>query len=263
MTADLPGAETSPPEWGRWFRTVDTEIDGGEVVMDTPDGKPLVVLKRARNGRVAQLLSDQVWLWSRGYEGGGPQAELLRRLAHWLMKEPDLEEENLSASVQGGTLSVRRRTMAEETPPASVTTPSGKTREVALEEVTPGRFEGAAPAEELGLYRVKQGGLSAVAAAGPLNPREFADVRATGKLMQPITDATGGGIWWAGEKAGDVPAIRSVRRGQDAAGANWMGLRRNEQYLVHAVHQAPLMTGPLALLLILGTLALAWWREGR
>ncbi|MCF8470909.1 MAG: hypothetical protein K9G30_09010, partial [Parvibaculum sp.] len=263
VTANLPGGETSPPEWGRWFRTIDTEIDGGDVVMDTPDGKPLVVLTRAREGRVAQLLSDQVWLWSRGYEGGGPQAELLRRLAHWLMKEPDLEEENLSAAVQGGALSIRRRTMAEETPPASVTLPSGETREVALEEVTPGRFEGSVQAEELGLYRITQGGLSAVAAAGPLNPREFADVRATGTLMQPITGATGGGIWWAGEKAGDVPAIRSVRSGQDAAGANWMGLRRNEQYLVHAVHQAPLMTGPLALLLILGTLALAWWREGR
>ncbi len=263
VTASLPGGETSPPGWGRWFRSIDATADQGDVLMDTPDGKPLMVLAHAGKGRVAQLLSDQIWLWSRGYEGGGPQAELLRRLAHWLMKEPDLEEENLSASVQGGTLTVRRRTMTDETPPASVVTPSGATRDLPLEETAPGRFEATMETEELGLYRISQGDLSAVAAAGPLNPREFADVRATEKLLRPIADATGGGIWWAGENAEDTPGIRSVRAGQDAAGANWMGLRRNEQYLVHAVHQVPLLTGPLALFLILGALALAWWREGR
>ncbi|MBO6633152.1 hypothetical protein [Parvibaculum sp.] len=263
VTADLPGAESEPPAWGRWFRTIDAEVDGGDILMETPDGQPLMVLARAREGRVAQLLSDQIWLWSRGYEGGGPQAELLRRLAHWLMKEPDLEEENLAASAQGGTLTLRRRTMRDTTPPATVTTPTGKTRELAMEEVAPGRFEATMGASELGLYRVTQGDLSAVAAAGPLNPREIADVRATEKPLRPITDATGGGIWWAGEDAGDTPGIRSVRAGQDAAGSNWIGLRRNEQYLVHAVHQVPLLTGPVALILILGALALAWWREGR
>lgn len=263
VTAELPGASKSPPEWGRWFRAIDVTADTGHELLETPEGKPLMLLARAGEGRVAQLLSDQVWLWSRGYEGGGPQAELLRRLAHWLMKEPDLEEENLAAAAQGGTLTVKRRTMADETPPARVTLPSGKEREVALEEVAPGRFEGTTEADELGLYRIEQGELSAVAAAGPLNPREFADVRATAALMQPIADATGGGVWWAGEDAAETPGIRSVRAGQDAAGASWMGLKRNEQYLVHAVHQVPLLTGPLALLLILGALALAWWREGR
>ncbi|MAM94319.1 hypothetical protein [Parvibaculum sp.] len=263
VTAELPGAAASPPDWGRWFRTIEVNAGGGDVLMDTPDGKPLMVLAHAGKGRVAQLLSDQVWLWSRGYEGGGPQAELLRRLAHWLMKEPDLEEENLSAIAQGSMLTVKRRTMENETPPARVTLPSGETRDVPLSEIAPGRFEGTMEAQELGLYRIAQGDLTAVAAAGPLNPREFSDVRATVGLMQPVADAAGGGIWWAGENASGTPGIRSVRAGQDAAGSNWMGLKRNEQYLVHAVHQAPLFTGPVALILILGALALAWWREGR
>ena len=59
------------------------------------------MLDQVGKGRVAELLSDQIWLWARGFEGGGPQAELLRRLAHWLMKEPELEEEKLSASIDG------------------------------------------------------------------------------------------------------------------------------------------------------------------
>lgn len=264
VTAELPGSGgEDEPQWGRWFRSIDVGIDTGDTLMDTPDGKPLVVLARAGEGRVAQLLSDHVWLWSRGYEGGGPQAELLRRLAHWLMKEPDLEEENLSASVQGGLLTIRRRTMEDETPAARITLPSGKQQEAALEEVAPGRFEASIEARELGLYRVTQGELSAVAAAGPLNPREIADVRATEGIIRPVASESGGGVWWAGEAGERLPTLRSVRAGQDAAGASWMGLRRNEQYLVHAVHQVPLIAGPLALLLLLGTLALAWWREGR
>ena len=263
VTAGLPGSESEPPTWGRWFRTIDAVTDAGDTLMETPDGKPLMVLARAGEGRVAQILSDHIWLWSRGYEGGGPQAELLRRLAHWLMKEPDLEEENLSAAMQAGMLTVQRRTMEDRAAPARVTLPSGATSEIEMQEVAPGRFEGVMEASELGLYRVQQGGLSAVAAAGPLNPREIADVRATDKVLQPLATETGGGIWWTGADADGVPSIRAVRAGQDAAGNGWMGLRRNEQFHVHAVHQAPLLAGPLALILLLGTLALAWWREGR
>lgn len=263
VTADLPGGNTSPEQWGRWFRVIDSKVDRGEVIMDAPGGKPLIVLDRAGKGRVAQVMSDQLWLWSRGYEGGGPQAELLRRLAHWLMKEPDLEEENLSATIDGTTLTVKRRTMSDETPDAQVTTPSGKTTTLKLEKSAPGRFEARMNAAELGLYRVTQGDFNAVTAAGPLNPREFADVRATDALLKPVTTETGGGIYWVGKDAADTPNIRTVRPAHDAAGDDWLGLRRNEQYLVRAVHQVPLLSGPLALILILGTLALAWRREGR
>ncbi|WP_293550867.1 hypothetical protein [Parvibaculum sp.] len=263
VTADLPGGDATPEQWGRWFRVVDSTVDRGEVVMDAPGGKPLMVLDRAGKGRVAQVMSDQLWLWSRGYEGGGPQAELLRRLAHWLMKEPDLEEENLAATIAGSTLTVKRRTMADETPDAEVTAPSGKKTTLKLEKTAPGRYEARMAANELGLYRVAQGDLNAVTASGPLNPREFADVRATEKLLKPVAAETGGGLYWVGENAEDTPDIRTVRPGHDAAGDNWLGLKRNEQYLVRAVHQVPLLSGPLALLLILGTLALAWRREGR
>ncbi len=263
VTAGLPGSTEGSPAWGRWFRIIDTRVDRGEVLMDGPGGRPLMVLDHAGKGRVAQLLSDQMWLWSRGFEGGGPQAELLRRLAHWLMKEPDLEEENLAAAIEGGMLTITRRTMSETTPPAEVTLPSGKARQVTLDETAPGRFEGRIAASELGLYRISQGGLDAVTAAGPLNPREFADVRATDALLRPIVRATGGGIYWAGENAGETPQIRGVRPHHDSAGEDWLGLRRNGQYLVRAVHQAPQLSGPLALLLILGALGLAWRREGR
>jgi len=263
VTADLPGSDTTPPNWGRWFRTINAKADRGDVLMEDPAKHPLMVLEHVGKGRVAQLLSDQIWLWSRGFEGGGPQAELLRRLAHWLMKEPDLEEENLSAQAAANQLTIKRRSMAPTTAPATVTFPSGKTQTVALTQINPGRYEAILPAAELGLYRITQGDLKAVTAAGPLNPREFADVRATGDRLAPLVKATGGGIYWAGEAASDTPAIRSIRPGHDAAGSNWLGIARNDQYLVRAVRQVSLLSGLVALILILGALALAWRREGQ
>jgi hypothetical protein len=188
---------------------------------------------------------------------------LLRRLAHWLMKEPDLEEENLAASIKGTTLTIKRRSMSDDVGPVEVIAPSGKTSKLTLEKTAPGRFQTQMEATELGLYRVAQGDLTAVAAAGPHNPLELADVRATDHLLNPITSATSGGTYWVGKNADDTPAIRAIRPGKEAAGDNWIGLQHNEQFLVRAVRQAPLLVGPLALVLILGALALAWRREGR
>ncbi|MDE1173810.1 MAG: hypothetical protein PW790_09095 [Parvibaculaceae bacterium] len=263
VTAGLPGDETDPPSWGRWFRIIDSKVDHGDTLMEGPGGQPLLVLDRVGKGRVAELMSDQIWLWSRGFEGGGPQAELLRRLAHWLMKEPDLEEESLNAHVEGNTLVIRRRTMKDTAPDATVTLPSGGKRTVSLAQEKPGLFTGRTGADEFGLYRISQDGLDTVAAAGPLNPLEFADVRATGKLLAPVAEATRGGIYWAGENAQDTPGVRSIRPGRAAAGTDWLGLRENAQYLVSDVKLTPLLTGPLALILILGALLLAWRREGR
>lgn len=268
VTAGLPGAEQNPPAWGRWLRVINTNLSqtankNGEVLMETPDRQPLVVLSHAGDGRVAQVLSDQIWLWSRGFEGGGPQSELLRRLAHWLMKEPDLEEESLRASIDGQTLHIERRSMADTVTDAEITFPSGKTQQIKLERGDAGLFEARLSISETGLYRIRNDAHSAVAAVGALNPREFADVRATDAVLKPLAEATGGGIYWLGDKGRDVPSMRSVGNSHDTAGTDWIGLKRNEQYLVRAVRQVPLLSGVVALFAILGALAMAWRREGR
>src|SRR5205814_718168 len=108
VTRGLPGEGDKEPTWGRWFRLVEATANGGDVLMSGIENKPLLVLSREGQGRVAMLLSDHGWLWARGFEGGGPQTELLRRIAHWLMKEPDLEEEALSGRQDQSQLVIER-----------------------------------------------------------------------------------------------------------------------------------------------------------
>ena len=266
VTAGLGGAAAdanAEPSWGRWFRLIGTDAISGTTLLAGPEEKPALVLDRVGQGRVAQLLSDQSWLWARGFEGGGPQAELLRRLAHWLMKEPELEEESLAAEARGGTLHITRRTMADSPPPVQVTTPTGAARTVFLTLSEPGLFRGSTPAVEQGLYRLDDGMLSAVAAAGPLNPQELADVRATETKLEPVAKATDGGVIWLEDLARDAPALRRVRPGRDAAGKDWIGLRENGRYTVKSVSQRALLE-PLAALALIGLLlVLAWRRESR
>jgi hypothetical protein len=262
VTRDLSGANTekSPPTWGRWFRLIGAQAVTGETVMSGPGDKPLLVLDRIGKGRVAELLSDQGWLWARGFEGGGPEAELLRRLAHWLMKEPELEEEKLTASIAGGDLKVERRTMAAEPPPVTVTTPAGQSAPVPLTKVEPGLWRGTFKADDLGLYRVTDGKLSAVAAAGPLNPKEVADMRAIDQILLPVVEKSGGAVRWLSD---GMPAIRRVARGRRMAGDGWMGIAANGASRVTSVDETPLLPAWAALVLLLGTLMFAWRREGR
>ena len=261
VTRDLSGANSgnTPPSWGRWFRLIGANKVTGETVMSGPGDRPLLVLDNVGKGRVAELLSDQGWLWTRGFEGGGPEAELLRRLAHWLMKEPELEEERLSAAIANGEIRIERRTMADSAAPVTLTFPSGKKQTVALTKAGPGLWRASVKADELGLHRLNDGKLSAVAAAGPLNPKEVADMRATDSILKPVAQASGGSIRWLSD---GIPTIRRVDANATASGDNWIGLKRNGAYRVTAVEQQQLLPPWAALLLLLGTLLLAWRMEG-
>ena len=247
-------------QWGRWLRQIDLEAERGNVVMSGIDDRPLLILDRVEEGRIALLASDQAWLWDRGYEGGGPQLELLRRLAHWMMKEPELEEEAIFAEPTGQTMRIIRRTLEETAGPVTVTTPSGDEVEIPLTEVSPGRFEAIYEGPEIGLYRLADGDQSAVIGLGPAAPREFEQTIATGEVMQPAIDSLRGGVL---PLADGIPAIRNVTAGRPAAGRGWIGLTPRDAFETRDLRQTPLLPAWLVLLLASGLIVGAWLREGR
>jgi len=265
VTEGLAGAntETADASWGRWYRTIRTEARAGSTVMEGAGGAPLLVLDRVGQGRVALLLSDQIWLWSRGHDGGGPQQELLRRTAHWLMREPELEEEDLTARIEAGRLMVNRRSLDAGAPPeVTVTAPDGGTNRVPLANAGGGRASAELPAEAPGLWQVSDGRRQAFAAAMPANPPEFADLRADPARMQPLVAATGGAARWFADGSA-LPEIRSVSAGRDAQGSGWVGLRRREDHTVTGIAALPLLPPWLMLPLLLGVAIIAWRSEAR
>ena len=264
VTRGLDGADSNPPNWSEWFRIVDTRNATGTTVMQGPDSKPLLVLSREGEGRVALLLSDHIWLWARGFEGGGPHLDLLRRLSHWLMKEPDLEEEALRLKMSGRNLVVQRQTMADSVGDVTLTSPSGASSVLKLEPTEPGVWEKSVVADELGLWRATDGKLNALTNIGPANPREFAEVTSTTDVMAPIANATGGSARRLDDGNGlDVPRIVAVRSGGTYSGDNWIGLKMRDASVVRGIGVLPVFAGLLGLLLLIGSLAGTWAREGR
>ncbi len=262
VTRDLPGAEATPADWSPWFRSIDVGTTQGETVMEGPDGKPLLVLDRAGEGRVALLLSDHGWLWSRGFAGGGPHVPLFRRLAHWLMQEPELEEEALRASAEGAQLTVVRTTLGEDPGPATIITPSGGTLSLALSDAGDGEWTGTSPADELGLYQIANGDLSTLVNVGPVNPREYREAISTPDLLAPIAEGSGGSVRRLGADA-EVPAVRPVSGRSAASGSNFIGLRQTQESLLVGIDRTPLFAGFLGLAGLLLAVSATWWREGR
>ncbi|MCT4554923.1 MAG: hypothetical protein N4A53_09575 [Pelagimonas sp.] len=256
VTAGLQGADS----WGRWLRQIELEPERGDIVMTGESDRPLLILDRVGDGRIALLASDHAWLWSRGYEGGGPQRELLRRLAHWMMKEPELEEEALWAEATGQTMRIIRRSLSDQVGMVTITRPDGAAEEVTLREIEPGRFEAQYDGPEIGLYRLSEGDQSAVIGLGPAAPREFEAAIASGAALEPVAEATNGGVMRLED---GVPGIRDVRPGRPASGRGWIGLTPRDAFETLDVRQTPLAPAWLVLLLALGLVLGAWLREGR
>jgi hypothetical protein len=264
VTRDLEGAASDPPRWSRWFRVVDTRNAEGETVLQAPGDKPLLVLSREGEGRVALLLSDHIWLWARGYEGGGPHLDLLRRLSHWLMKQPELEEEALRLTSQGRELSIERQSMADTISDVTVTAPSGGTTTLTLQSAQPGLWRGSIPVSELGLWRATDGKLTTLVNIGPANPREFAEVTSTTDVLAPLTTATGGDTRRLTETSGvTLPRVLPVRSASTFHGNDWIGLKLRDASVVRGIGVLPIFAGFIGLLLLIGSLALTWAREGR
>jgi hypothetical protein len=277
VTQGLAGANTTAPDraptWGHWFRQAEVRPDHGRVLMEGAENEPLLILDRKGKGRVALLTSDHAWLWARGYDGGGPHTDLLRRLSHWLMKEPDLEEERLIASAKGLQLTVERRTLEDKVEPVTVSAPGGEKTELKLEQERPGLRKSTIDVKLPGLYKAEtqatSGPLTAVAHAGAEDPIEMSEVVATADKLKSLVDATGGGIYWTRNdaasdgKAVTLPRVAVMSGAKVLAGTGWMGLRDREAFVTKGVKLTPMFTGLFALAALLALLAVAWWREGR
>jgi len=257
VTANLSSDKT---EWGRWLRQIEVTQKSGHILMSGADERPLLILDRQGEGRVALLASDHAWLWHRGFEGGGPQRELLRRLAHWMMKEPDLEEETLTARAYGDGLKIIRQSLQDNIAPVTVTSPSGNKSLLNLKQTAPGRFEADLQTDELGLYRLIGDGQSSVVGLGPTAPQEFEHTIATAELLKPLITSTGGGVI---RMTAALPGLRDVRPGRKAVGRGWIGLTPRKAFETRDITQLALLPPWLVLLLIAGLITAGWLREGR
>ena len=234
-----------------------------------PDQKPMLVLDRRGKGRVAMMLSDHAWLWARGYDGGGPYNALFRRLSHWLMKEPDLEEEYLTAHAHGRTMTIERRSMGDRVAPVVMTSPTGEKKHITLKSASPGLWRKKIKVDVGGLYRLSSGEMKSAIHIGRINSREFSSVTANRDILKALLKTTGGTALWQGKQTAEdgtttkLPRVLLTGTGRQMYGPGWLALADRQAYHIRSSRLYPLFSGLLALVLLLGALSLTWLREGR
>jgi hypothetical protein len=267
VTRGLSGfdANNGEPSWGRWFRLVGAKPTSGVTVMTGADNKPLLVLSRVDKGRVGLLLSDQMWLWARGYDGGGPYQDLLRRLAHWLMKEPDLEEEALRATAKGREVTVERQSVTGEARDINLVGPDGVKTKLDMAPYAPGLSRAHLTVSRFGLYRAEDGEHIALVNVGQDNPLEMRDVVSTTEKLRAIAEATGGTVRRVSAGAGDaitMPRVVGLSPSPSYGGADYIGIKRTGSTELIGARSSSLASGFFGLALLLGMVTLAWVTEG-
>jgi hypothetical protein len=261
VTGPLVTGKDGAAAWGHWVRQLAVGKVRGQVLLAGVDDKPLLVVDRVGDGRIALLLSDSLWLWARGHDGGGPHDEVLRRLSHWLMQEPDLEEESLSAEIRGARLDIIRRSLSPEPVAVTVTRPDGTASRIPLEPAAAGDAVASLPADQPGVWRVEDGRRQAVAAAGGANPLEWDELTASAEILRPVAAATNGSVRFIEQD--QIPDFRRTGAGAVGAGRGWIGLPSRGEYAVTGARDVPLLPAFLLLIFAVGTILSAWWREGR
>ncbi len=253
---------TAQTQWGPWYRIIDSDVISGHVLMQGPGSEPLLILERIGDGRIGMLLSDQAWLWARGYQGGGPYSELFRRVSHWLLGEPDLDAEKLKAIAQGDDILIDRLSLSDNPQTVTVKKPDGTTETVTLERIADGHYQGRSKAAGQGAYRLKSGDVSTITAIGTLNPKEYADLAPTLAHISPLSETTNGLVAYVNSET-DIPDIRRIKPTQTPSGAGWAGLVAHNDYVTRSSLRKPLAPGLLYFLFAIGCLGWAWRVDGK
>jgi hypothetical protein len=255
------GLASQATTWGKWLR-VQASTPRGDVLLEGA-GKPLLILSQVGKGRSAAIMSDQAWLWRRGYDGGGPFDELFRRTSHWLMKEADLEADRLLLRSLAGKLQVERRA-ATDPGTATVNGPDGRT-DLLLAGAGPGVWRGEMVVAKPGLHQVVSGDKQGFIIAGIGNPNEARLLKADPKALgMPQSKGGGGGavVWLGRDGRGALPAIDRIGATAKASGASF-GLRQTGASAITATRRDPLVPAWVFAFLMLGFSLFGWLREGR
>lgn len=247
--------------WGPWLRQIGLQTVHGDVLMNGLNDRPLLILNHVGEGRAAQIASDHLWLWSRGYEGGGPHGELLRRVVHWLMKEPELDEQALDVRVDGHTLVLRRAAFERAQDVVKMTAPDGREEELTLTPTQEGLLEHFRRADQTGIYRFETtDGHLRFAIVGEVDPPEFRNVLSGAEALKPLLEASGGQAIWLSDEP--YPRLRMMRHGP-YGGQGWIALRDLQAFNVVDAEEKPAFPLWLSLSMILAFMLGTWLYEGR
>ena len=139
--------------WGNWNNYIKSQLISGKALLHI-NNYPLLVVDNVGKGRVAQILSDESWIWQKSLNDKGPLIELMRNTIQWLLKNPKLEENLISFYQSDNLIKVRLNSLASGDISAKIISPNQRSINLKLKDNGNGIYEGEFKPKERGKFQI-------------------------------------------------------------------------------------------------------------
>ncbi|MDC3091077.1 hypothetical protein OA848_01670 [Rickettsiales bacterium] len=254
-------------DFGTWFQMNDIlEIDDdSQVLLSGVNNKPLLAVKKVNDGRIAQIYSHNIWLWSkRENNQGGPYNLLIKNLAHWLMKEPTLEENKLELSFVNNSILIEKSFLRKPDPEKlkiTIIDPNGIKFEKTLNKSKENRYTAIINNKKDGFYLVYDGEIEKGINTSNENKRELQDFHLTDNIIKKseISNIFSKAVWINDH---NIPVFEeniniSSKEKKDKA----LYIKRNQNSFVEEIENKQLLNPAIILLLIIILFYFCWKKE--
>ncbi len=243
VTANIKIANTGV----KWHGQIATSQNSGNVLMNGFSNNPLLITDKVGEGRVAVLTSDNIWLWSKFFDTNIVYTDLLRNLAHWLMKEPELEEGFIKTEMQGDRMKVSQRALGSKEMSLTIVKPDNSSEIVKLRDQEKGWNYYELEVDKNGLYSFFNDKGRSFVSVGSKNTKELSDIVATDLKLKHIVGDTRGKLSWYNK--GDTLSVDKIK------------ISKKSAYSVESIESASLFPPWLVLALIFIALLYVWRKE--
>lgn len=263
ITRNIDQNQYEGEKWANWLRQIRVKANPDDkILMDGVDGAPLILIGDEEKGRIIHLTSDQIWLWARGYKQGGPYIDLMRKMIHWLLKEPSLEEGQIELSLAGEYITVTRYINPDDAP-LLYTDPEGTEKPLKLSKTAKRTYTAQVPADKNGLYSFYSGNNRAYIINGAYDTQEQTFMISNAQSMEKIVQQSGGKQVFADDMSGLKISAMNPEYVRNYHSFNNIGLRQSQFTETLNVNYAPLFPAWAYLLTFVGIICFAWYRESK
>ena len=249
-------------KWGKWFSFIKTDKISGKTLIRA-NNFPLLIISEVSQGRVAQILSDQSWVWKKDRKNKGPIVELLRNTIHWLLKTPELQENYLHVIKKNNFISLNLNSLYEGDTNAIITSPSGENLSVLMKDNKNGSLFGKFESTEYGKFNLKVNDLKKDFYVGITDSKELEKVSSSDFLIKSFFEKNKKHLYSITWLEDSIPKIIKVFNKNNIAGNNWVGLLEKKVQKNDAFIDKELINWLLVMPLLLLLLFMCWFKENR
>ena len=257
-------------DYGKWYEMnkISDINDRALTLLLGIDKNPLLTINRINNGRIAQIYSHNLWLWTKtNNNNGGPYNLLIKNLAHWLMKEPTLEENKLTATINEKDIIINKRffsTPQKEDLKFSIIDPDGKKISKILKKSIDNEYSYNFRFKKKGVFIISDGNIVINISTDNFKKLEYENLNLTDEIIlnNSISTYKTKPIWI--DKKNKLPEIRTSHKlDKDISKENFLYVLKKNNFVVDGINTKKIVPLEISILCLAFFLIMSWKKESQ